>query len=457
MAVDWLQNGLSKRDLQDMEGALDALERAVALSPTNPTAAFAYAQVRFETGRDAVTAFERALALDPANPHLIRTYAAALAAEDDAARAQSILLDTLALHPQWLDGHKSLATLRVAIGARESFDESYQRAIAALPDSLSLRLAHIHLLSTARAWEAARASVEAARQAFGPSRGLEVARVSIESESGGPLSRDPDLFDALADWADPGLDVCRVRHALRLGNPEAALARAKPYLSTPHARLFWPYVSLCWRLLNDPLSDWLDGMTADYVRAIDLGLNATELAELATRLRALHTAQAPYIEQSVKGGTQTDRQLFFRPIPIIQLVRDKIVKAVATYLADLPAPQTGHPLLAPPRDRPILFEGSWSVLLKAGGFHSIHTHPRGWISSALHIDMPSATDAGPAPAGYLQFGEGPPELNLALGVSHQVAPQAGTLVLFPSTHWHRTVPIEAGERLSLAFDIREPA
>lgn len=456
MAVDWLQIGLAKRDLQDMEGALDALERAVALSPTNPTAAFAYAQVRFETGRPAVTAFERALALDPANPHLIRTYAAALAGEGDAARAQSILIDTLAQHPQWLDGHKSLATLRVAIGARESFDESYQRAIAALPDSLSLRLAHIHLLSTARAWEAARASVEAARQALGPSRGLEVARVSIESESGGPLSRDPRLFDALADWADPGLDVCRVRHALRLGNPEAALARAKPYVSTPHARLFWPYLSLCWRLLGDPAADWLDGVTSDYVRAIDLGLSAADLRELADDLRRLHTAQAPYLEQSVKGGTQTDRQLFFRPMPSIQQVRAKIQSAVATYLAGLPPPREGHPLLVPPRDRPILFEGSWSVLLKGGGFHSVHTHPMGWISSALHIDMPDAADAGPAPAGFLTFGEGPPELELGLGPNHQVAPKAGTLVLFPSTHWHRTVPIAAGERLSLAFDIRQP-
>ncbi len=456
MAIEWLQIGLAKRDLQDMEGALAALERAAADNPTNPMAAFAYAQVRFETGRDALEALERALNLDPANPQLIRTYAAALAAEGAVERGQSILLNTLAQHPQWLDGHKSLATLRVATGQRATFDESFQRAIAALPDNLSLRLAHIHLLSTAHAWEEARACVARAHQDLGPSRGLEVARVSIESESGGPQSRDPHLFDALADWADPGLDVCRVRHALRLGNPEAALARAKPYLATPHARLFWPYVGLCWRLLNDPLAEWLEGTAADYVRAIDLELNAAELAELANSLRALHTAQAPYIEQSVKGGTQTDRQLFFRPIPIIQLVRGKIVKAVATYLADLPAPQKGHPLLAPPRDRPVLFEGSWSVLLKAGGFHSVHTHPRGWISSALHIELPSATDAGPVPAGYLQFGEGPPELDLALKVNHQVAPQAGKLVLFPSTHWHRTVPIEAGERLSLAFDIREP-
>ena len=456
MAVHWLQTGLAKRDLQDMEGALDALERAVALSPTNPTAAFAYAQVRFETGRDAVTAFERALALDPANPHVIRTYAAALAAEGDAARAQTILLDTLTQHPQWLDGHKSLATLRVAIGQRQSFDESYRRAIAALPGSLSLRLAHLHLLQTAQAWEEARTYFAQAHQALGPSRGLEVARVSIESESGGPLSRDPHLFDALKDWADPGLDLCQVRHALRLGQPEAALARAKPYVSTPHARLFWPYVSLCWRLLGDPAADWLDGVASEHVRAIDLGLNGVELSALADDLRALHTAQAPYLEQSVKGGTQTDRQLFFRPIPSIQHVRAKIQNAVANYLAGLPPPREGHPLLGPPRDKPILFEGSWSVLLQAGGFHRVHTHPMGWISSALHIELPDTAAAGPAPAGFLSFGEGPPELELGLGPTHHIAPKAGTLVLFPSTHWHRTVPIAAGERLSLAFDIRQP-
>ena len=457
MALNWLQIGLAKRDLQDMEGALEALEKAMAVAPSNPVSAFAFAQVLFETGRNAVPAFERALALDPANPHLIRTYAAALAAEGDSEPAQSMLLDTLHQHPQWLDGHKSLAAMRVAIGRRDDFDESYRRAINALPNSLSLRLAHVHLLSTARAWDTARACLQQAINRLGTSQGLEIARLSIESESNGPKSQDSDLFDTVADVVDPGLDLCRVRHAFRCGAVDAAIARAEPYRNTPHARLFWPYLSLGWRLNNNPAAEWLDGSGDEYVRALDLNLSPDELAQLAASLRDLHTAQAPYLEQSVKGGTQTDRQLFFRPIPILQRVREKIKGAVQTYLAALPAPQSGHPLLSPPRDRPLLFEGSWSVLLKAGGFHSVHTHPMGWISSALHIDMPSEADAGPAPAGYLQFGEAPPELNLGLNPTHQLAPKAGTLVLFPSTHWHRTVPIEAGDRLSLAFDIRQPA
>jgi predicted 2-oxoglutarate/Fe(II)-dependent dioxygenase YbiX len=34
-----------------------------------------------------------------------------------------------------------------------------------------------------------------------------------------------------------------------------------------------------------------------------------------------------------------------------------------------------------------------------------------------------------------------------------IAPVAGQLVLFPSYVWHGTVPIVAGERLNIAFDV----
>ncbi|WP_373475225.1 putative 2OG-Fe(II) oxygenase [Sphingorhabdus sp.] len=32
----------------------------------------------------------------------------------------------------------------------------------------------------------------------------------------------------------------------------------------------------------------------------------------------------------------------------------------------------------------------------------------------------------------------------------------GRLVLFPSTMWHSTIPFAAGERLTIAFEIRRP-
>jgi hypothetical protein len=63
---------------------------------------------------------------------------------------------------------------------------------------------------------------------------------------------------------------------------------------------------------------------------------------------------------------------------------------------------------------------------------------------------------GPAPAGWIRFGQPPPELGLDLPHTAQLEPRPGRLVLFPSTMWHATVPFEEGERLVVAFDVRPP-
>jgi uncharacterized protein (TIGR02466 family) len=181
------------------------------------------------------------------------------------------------------------------------------------------------------------------------------------------------------------------------------------------------------------------------------------LETLAEVLRGLHRLRAPYPEQSVRGGTQTDRQLFFHPDPAIQNARAKIIKAVAGYLAELPPADPHHPLLAFSRNS-ILFEGSWSVRLAGGGHHSSHTHMLGWISSAFYVALPEEMpDAkGDRPAGWLSLGTPPPELKLGLEPYARIQPNPGRLVLFPSTLWHATEPFAEGERLTIAFDVKIP-
>jgi uncharacterized protein (TIGR02466 family) len=166
----------------------------------------------------------------------------------------------------------------------------------------------------------------------------------------------------------------------------------------------------------------------------------------------LHNRKANFLEQSVRGGTQTDGQLFFRDDPMIQHVRNQVQEKVADYIRALPPPDRDHPLLLPKRDH-IRFEGSWSVLLRAQGFHSCHTHPNGWISSAFYVAVPPSSSDH---AGWLSFGTPPPELGLALSPFAQIEPRPGRLVLFPSTMWHNTLPFADGERLSIAFDISRP-
>jgi hypothetical protein len=231
-----------------------------------------------------------------------------------------------------------------------------------------------------------------------------------------------------------------------------AEAFASRHIGTPAAKIFWPYLALIWRSTGNRCVAWLDG-APPFMSAIDLDFSAAEISELADVLRTLHILRAPYPEQSVRGGTQTDRPLFFHPDPAIQSARRKITTAVRTYVDALPPADPTHPLLAPRRNE-ILFEGSWSVRLKAKGFHASHTHVMGWISSAFYVALPE--EPGPSPSGWLALGTPPPEIGLDLQPYVTVEPRPGRLVLFPSTMWHSTFAFDAGERLTIAFDIAEP-
>jgi hypothetical protein len=212
---------------------------------------------------------------------------------------------------------------------------------------------------------------------------------------------------------------------------------------------------LIWRLRGDNRAHWLDGDTA-LIKPYDLPLSPESLAGLATVLRGLHQARHHPPEQSLRGGTQTEGHLFFRLDPEIAAVRAAIVEAVRNYVQSLPAFEDGHPLLGTPRTH-LLFSGSWSVRLMAQGFHVVHTHPLGWISSAFYVALPDAKALGPAPAGWLELGAPPPDLRLDLPAYARIEPKPGRLVLFPSTMWHGTVPFNDGERLTIAFDVRRPA
>ena len=101
---------------------------------------------------------------------------------------------------------------------------------------------------------------------------------------------------------------------------------AQAQLATPAASLFWPYLSLCWRLLGDDRAHWLDRPDA-FIRTTDLDLDCTALATL---LCSLHIAAAPYPDQSVRGGTQTDRPLLFRHEPEIRHAARRSKRQCAT-------------------------------------------------------------------------------------------------------------------------------
>jgi hypothetical protein len=266
----------------------------------------------------------------------------------------------------------------------------------------------------------------------------------------GHTERADALFAPYEDVDDAMVQVRRIRHLLRAGRPEQAAAALESRAHGPEGFIFWPYASLAWRMLGDARWDWLEG-DPSFVGIYDIADRLPPLDQLTETLRRLHTFSGQPLEQSLRGGTQTEGDIFTHVDPVLVQLREAIRATVAEHVAKFPARDERHPLLRQPRD-PIKFQGAWSVRLPSRGFHANHVHPAGWISSALYIVLPP--DLGDKEAGYLALGDAnAPSFKIDLPALRTIEPKPGRLVLFPSYMWHGTLPFGEGERMSVAFDV----
>lgn len=451
VAKVWQLIGLAARDEQVMEKAANAFARAAQLAPQDPRIALGKAQVAFESGEASADQFIAVRRIAPQDGELALSTAAALVQEGRSGDGVALVTDLVRQNPGWLRGHEWLASNRWISGDPDYAGE-LETALAHFPDDPALHLALYRAVSQVEDWSRAQAILASARARLGDRIELDAAEAHIATESGAD-DHAQALFSRLADLADPGVALSEIRHCLRTGRVDRAEKRAHGLLGGPAARAAWPYMGTIWRLLGDPRAAWLDG-DPPFVRHFDLPLSHTELDQLATMLRRLHLSTHAPPEQSLRGGTQTQGHLFLRTEPQLLAIRAHIVDAVRAYVDALPAHVEGHPLLGTLRGA-VHFEGAWSVRLGAQGFHVVHTHPVGWISSALYVALPD--DLGGAPSGWLELGAPPPDLRLDLAPYLRIEPKPGRLVLFPSTMWHGTVPFDDGERLTIAFDIRTPS
>lgn len=454
-ATAWKLAGFSWHEEQYETEAVHAFSQAAALQPTDASTLMALAQSRFFAGYSAVDYFYQLTTLTPGDLNAYRGLALALAADGEQQLAEQLLIQNLTAHPLWLDGHKLLSSMRFTSGDACHFTDNYRQACTQQPQHLTLWLDWFRCFAQLKQWPQCEQILGLAEQHCGQQLQLTLARLFVAAESG-DTTKAALLFAETSKVQDPLRAMALTRFQLRHGDVKAAEQSALPWLQTASATVFWPYLSLIWRMLGDRRARWLDTEPMQ-VKAFDLQLSSNELNQLCSVLRSLHKAKAPFAQQSVRGGTQTDQNILLRHEQPLQLLKHKLKTAVQSYVEQLPDTVDTHPLLGRTRDRALQgrcrFSGSWSTLLKTQGCNVSHTHPSGWLSAALHLEIPAAEQLGQAPAGWLQFGAPPSELQLPLDPQLQHQPQAGTLVLFPSTLWHNTVPFESGERLTLAFDI----
>ena len=448
----WQHLGLARRAQQDSAGAHQAFAQAARLLPDDPLIAHSLARTALEAGYPALASFNRARLLAPQDGSVALGRIAALFAQGLGAEGCAQLATLLEQSPGWTEGHMALARLTAQVDPAQLIDASLRRAVAAFPAAGALWQALFRVLLEAHDHAAALTAIGEAQTALGPSAELDRIEAICRSELG-EAELAQQIFDRLPFPEDGEAAIWPIRNFIRLGRyDEAVLLAEQEFGGTGEAAL-WPYRALLWRLLGDERWHWLEG-DPRLIQTYDLTAGLGPIDQLAEVLRGLHHGGGEPLDQSVRGGTQTDGNLLARAEPEIRRLRHALLAAAQDYAAQLPPPNAAHPMLLA-RRAPLQVAGSWSVRLAAQGFHADHVHQQGWVSSACYLVVPPADPAAPQD-GWLAFGECRDLLPDFAGFRSE-APVPGKLVLFPSIMWHGTRPFGSGERMTVAFDLARPA
>lgn len=402
--------------------------------------------------REALEQYDQALALDAGQPGLAIHRAEALQNLQRHDEALAVYQAALATEPGEAELHRRLNDLLYRLQRGEEYLKSYDRA----PQSRDLRLAKAStLLHEQRGEEALdiyqallardaadQTAILGAANALGQLKRHREALARLE-----PLLAAQDNAVLLARAADMALQSRDPQKAEHLAGRALALA--------PHDQLSLAYLGLAWRMMGDARDEALNDYDRD-VRVFDLkppagfASMADFNAELCAWLDRLHPRTREFIDQSLRGGTQTPDHLFGAGHDLVDRLERRIEEAVTDYIAGMRGPEN-HPLVSR-RAREFDYAGSWSSRLTRCGFHVNHVHPAGWISSCYYAGVPATARDAEQKQGWIKFGE--PAADLGLSLRRAVQPVPGRLVLFPSYMWHGTIPFQDDAvRTTIAFDV----
>lgn len=442
--------------------AVAGYRHMVAVAPTHAVAPQALALALNSTGQheEAGCVAEQALVRGEKSATLLNTYARSLIARGiGLERAEAALRECLALEPGLIDAHHALAQLVwVRTGDLRQATAALDEVLAKTPNDDALWAAKAAILQGAGDARAGYACLapRAARAQATPTLLVRTGLAALEFE--------PATAVTLAERAlrvIPGSAPARALLAaaqLGVGDPQGALVECATLLANePDDQYFIALQTTAWRMLADPryerLCDYRNLVTPFGLRPPPPWSDLTSfLSDVRTSLNRLHDPEGhALLFQSLRHGTETTQDLGRSADPVIRALFQSFAAPIEHYLGHI-----GHGT-DPLRRRNSggwRFNGSWSVRLRSSGFHTNHTHPRGWISSACYIELPDCTRDPQSREGALTFAEPGLLTTPPLPAQHTVRPEPGMLVLFPSYFWHGTVPFTSGQpRLTVAFDV----
>lgn len=451
----------------EVSTAIEACRAGLERAPNAPRLLYSLGQLLREDCEftEAAQAYEAARLAGFETPELFRNRADALLDSGDAQAALKCAMSGVQRFSDHAPLHRTAARLHHEVASDGDPVAALAAAARKAKTQPALWQTLIELLKRLERFEEAGAVLDEAEALNCPQTLGLLSLGAMDASRRGDTDVARQQFEQLLQRfpGDTTLEIDAATHGLSNGDPAWAAQLCESVLARdPHDQLALSYLGTAWQLLGDSREGWLldyETMIRPVPIPVPEGFDDREHFFLALTevLEGLHSTGAHPIEQSVRGGTQTNGFLFRLKHPLLATLERQIRTAIVSAIYDFPEDDQ-HPFWSRKHRNPsgdgLRFAGAWSVRLRGQGFHTNHIHSEGWVSSALYISLPDEVQHGTDTAGHIQFGAPMRELGLDLPAQRIVKPEVGTLVLFPSYMWHGTVPFESEQpRITVAFDL----
>jgi len=414
--------GNTLQELGRFDEAEASFRQALALKPDFADAYYNLGNTLTELGRldEAEASYTQAIELTPGLAEAHSNLGNTLKALGRLDEAEASLRQAIALKSDFAQAHSNLGNTLNELGRLEEAEASYTQAIALRPDyaeaysNLGNTLKEVGRLNEA---EASYTQAIALKPDYPEAHDSQLRCLYL-------LDKQSRFFDKLdylinEDTANATIGSLTCRSALRYGVEKPNLFCREPLKYLLHIDMNTQY-------------DFED-IFVEKARAI---LNADRMSNRKQSL--------------LVNGYQTSGNLFDIENSLTEKIQKAIRLEIEKYRIHFKDSKDGL-IKKWPTDYSLY---GWLISMKSGGELKPHIHANGWLSGSLYINVPAKSMAE---SGNLvvSLGEEKDATDTRINVKQIINVVTGSLVLFPASLTHYTIPFEAEEeRIVLAFDVK---
>ena len=412
--------GLCHQFLGELEEAVAAYKKAISLKPDYAMVYNNMGNILKEQGKldQAIEAYKKTISLKHDSAVAYSNMGNAL--KDQAKLEESVQAHKKAilLEPDYFDAHNNIGNTYKEQGRLEEAVQAYKKAISLQPDNIA---AHNNLgfaLEEQGKLEDAIKCFDLVGNSTAVAKALECTYF---------LEQYDDFNERLKVIANADPENLRVAAMSAFAAHQLQQKDPYPFCENPIELVKFSH-------LKKHVSD-----------------SNAFIASILNEIKEVNSVWEPR-NQATKAGFQTSNKLFSNPRENMKILKDIIRKELDLFRSEYKNSEST--LIQNWPDEVKI--AAWYVRMLQGGHQDSHIHPNGWVSGVLYlktVELPTRNE------GAIEFSlqgydypikdEDYPQ--------HLYQPKNGDLVLFPSSLFHKTIPvIQDVERCVIAFDLIRP-